>query len=147
MDYRPNVAFILQKADKILICERADWPGTWQFPQGGVKDRETTAEALSREVLEELGLPPAAYQIISVKGPYRYRFPKNVKKGGYVGQKQTYFLANLLDESIPFHFGDKNPEFRDARWILPSGFDLESLSPMKRDVYKQVFSDFFGVSL
>ena len=55
--YRPNVALILQRADgRILIGERLDVAGAWQFPQGGVDAGESADEALAREMGEELSL-------------------------------------------------------------------------------------------
>jgi putative (di)nucleoside polyphosphate hydrolase len=146
--YRPNVAIILRNAaGKILICERADWPGCWQFPQGGVKSKESPDQALVREVQEELGLPASAYKIIASKGPYRYAFPEGVKKGGWSGQAQTYYLADLTGEDPELNFGGPTPEFRDARWILPREFPMEGIPAMKHQVYRQVFEDFFNFHL
>src|SRR5438067_8221410 len=55
--YRLNVAAILQNREgKILVCERADATGAWQFPQGGVDEGETLEAALARELVEEIGL-------------------------------------------------------------------------------------------
>jgi len=49
--YRSNVGAILKRADgKILIGERSNVAGAWQFPQGGVKKSETAREALVREL-------------------------------------------------------------------------------------------------
>ena len=55
---RQNVAGILIQADsgKILICERYNSSGAWQFPQGGVDDGETHEEAITRELNEEISL-------------------------------------------------------------------------------------------
>jgi putative (di)nucleoside polyphosphate hydrolase len=146
--FRPNVALILRnEVGKLLICERTDYPGTWQFPQGGVKRGESLDEALEREVLEELGLKPSTYRVLTSKGPYRYTFPRKVKKGDYIGQEQTYFLAELNEPGPDISFGGKPPEFRAARWIEPVEFQLAHLSPMKREVYQAVFADFFGVRL
>ena len=40
--YRPNVAAIIVNGDgNLLICERSNVPGAWQFPQGGVDDGES----------------------------------------------------------------------------------------------------------
>jgi len=146
--YRPNVAIILRNdSGKILICERTDWPGCWQFPQGGVKPKESPDEALVREVREELGLPASAYKIISSKGPYRYLFPEGVKKGGWIGQAQTYFLADLANKNAGITFDGPAPEFRDARWIFPHDFQLDVIPAMKHQVYQQVFADFFNFHL
>lgn len=145
--YRPNVAFILRNAaGHILVCERSDWAGCWQFPQGGVKAGETLEAALHREVEEELGIKPADYRVLTSKGPYRYLFANGRKKGEFEGQEQHYYLGELtrLDAAIRF---DGCHEFRAARWLPPSSYDLDWIAPMKRDVYAQVFRDFFAVEL
>jgi len=38
-------------------------------------------------------------------------------------------------------------EFGAYRWIRPEEFDLDWLPEFKRDVYRQVMMDFFGVRL
>lgn len=146
--YRPNVALILQNASgEILLCERHDWPGSWQFPQGGLKSKETPLEALHREVKEEIGLRPSAYRILSSKGPYRYRFPNGRNRKGYDGQEQTYFLAEILDPETPLKFKGDPPEFRAAQWIAPGEFQLSLTAEMRRNVYRDVFRDFFKIDL
>lgn len=145
--YRPNVAFILRNASgEILICERSDWAGCWQFPQGGVKPSETLTEALHREVEEELGLHPEAYRVLSSRGPYRYLFGEGRKKRGFDGQEQHYFLGELANDRAEIRF-DGAHEFRAARWIAPSAYQLDWIAPMKRPVYVEVFRDFFSVKL
>ena len=37
-----------------------------------------------------------------------------------------------------------DPEFRAGRWIDPAEFSLAWLPPMKHEVYRRVFADFFG---
>ena len=145
--YRPNAAFILRNsAGEILVCERSDWSGCWQFPQGGVKRGETVLEALHREVHEELGLGPENYRILSKKGPYRYLFTEGRKKEGFDGQEQHYFLAELLGSDARIEF-DEEAEFRAARWIPPGDYRLDWIAPMKQEVYREVFRDFFDVAL
>ncbi len=146
--YRPNVAIILRNASgKILICERSDWPGCWQFPQGGVKRRESPDEALEREVLEELGLPASAYKVIASKGPYCYAFADGARKKGWIGQAQTYFLAELTDANAVIKLDGAAPEFRDSRWIPPHDFKLAGIPAMKHEVYRKVFADFFNLRI
>ena len=143
--YRPNVAAIIRRSDdKILVGERSDVPGCWQFPQGGIKHRETPEQALERELLEEVGLPGGAYRIIERKGPYRYLFDKGRTKEGFHGQEQIYFLIELLPGFEPKH-ETSDPEFRALNWIVPSEFDIEWVPQFKREVYRQVLSLFFGV--
>jgi putative (di)nucleoside polyphosphate hydrolase len=145
--YRPNAAMVLQNsAGEVLFCERSDWRGCWQFPQGGVKKGESLLEALHREVEEELGLKPADYRILSSKGPYRYLFMNGRKKDGFDGQEQTYFLALLTNPHVAIRF-DGSHEFRAARWLPPASYDLSWIASMKREVYAKVFRDFFGIEL
>jgi putative (di)nucleoside polyphosphate hydrolase len=143
--YRPNVAAIVRRSDnKILVGERSDRPGSWQFPQGGIKTRETPEEALERELLEEVGLPGGSYHILQRKEPYRYLFDKGRTKEGYHGQEQIYFLVELLPGFEPQH-ETSEPEFRALRWIDPAEFNIKWVPPFKRDVYRQVLNLFFGV--
>ena len=143
--YRPNVAAIIRRSsNKILVGERSDRPGSWQFPQGGIKTRETPEEALERELLEEVGLPGGSYRILERKEPYRYLFDTGRTKEGYHGQEQIYFLVELLPGFEPHH-QTSEPEFRALRWIDPAEFNIEWVPPFKRDVYRQVLNWFFGV--
>ena len=143
--YRPNVAAIIRRPDnKILVGERSDRPGSWQFPQGGIKPRETPEQALERELFEEIGLPGESYRIIERKEPYRYLFDGGRTKEGFHGQEQIYFLIELLPGFEP-KYQTSDPEFRALNWIVPSEFNIEWVPPFKREVYRQVLSLFFGV--
>lgn len=146
--YRRNVALILRRSDgRILLCERSDHPGTWQFPQGGVANGETLEEALARETLEEISLTPADYRVVEQRGPYRYEFEPGRTKEGYGGQEQTYFLADFLGDEALILAQPSAAEFRAAQWIPPEHFPLKWTAPMKRPVYRAVFRDFFGLEL
>ena len=146
MIYRPAVAAILQdRAGRILICERSDTPGAWQFPQGGIEPGESRADALAREVLEEISLQRGSYSIAAVRGPYRYRFPEGVTKKGFRGQAHHYFLLRLRGSKRLINLGEANEEFRQTRWIWAADFDLAWLPPMKRRAYQRVLYDFFEV--
>ena len=148
MIYRPAVAAILQdRSGRILICERSDKPGAWQFPQGGIEPGETPAAALAREVLEEISLPRESYSIAATRGPYRYRFPAGMTKKGFRGQAHHYFLLRLRGPKRLINAGVANGEFRQARWIRPEEFDLAWLPAMKRRAYRRVLHDFFAADL
>src|ERR1700722_17440882 len=97
--YRPNVAAIVRNAaGLILVCERIDIAGAWQFPQGGIDSGESPRQALEREMVEELALRPEHNQILGQKGPYRYLIREGKTKKGYHGQDQEYFLLQLRGE-------------------------------------------------
>jgi putative (di)nucleoside polyphosphate hydrolase len=147
MLYRPAVAAILQdRCGRILICERADASGAWQFPQGGIEAGETPVAALIREVFEEISLPRNAYSISCVRGPYRYQFPAGIAKKGFRGQAHHYFLLGLRGPKSLVSVAGLNGEFRSVRWIRPEAFNLAWLPPMKRRVYRRVLQDFFGAA-
>src|SRR5215213_4277386 len=54
------VPIIKDESDRILLCkmpaDRGVFPGQWGLPGGGVESGERIAEALKREVFEELGV-------------------------------------------------------------------------------------------
>ncbi|HEV3209681.1 MAG TPA: NUDIX domain-containing protein [Chthoniobacterales bacterium] len=144
--YRSNVAAIIQGPDqKILIGERSDVREAWQFPQGGVRKGESTLEALFRELREEVSLKPSHYRVLDSKGPYRYLFQDGRKKEGFDGQEQFYFLVRLTAPGSYVKIETDNPEFSRIRWIEPVDFRLQWLPEFKREVYRQVFLDFFGI--
>jgi len=108
--YRPNVAAIVRDPDdRILWCERADFPGTWQFPQGGIDPEDASAEdALWRELEEELGVhdPRAAMHIeTALETPIAYAYPLEVleswienERRTWLGQAQHYFLLRFTGD-------------------------------------------------
>jgi putative (di)nucleoside polyphosphate hydrolase len=146
--YRSNVAAIIQAADQtILIGERHDVRGAWQFPQGGVKKSESGLEALFRELREEVSLKPSHYRVIDSKGPYRYLFQDGRKKEGFDGQEQFYFLVQLTASTSYVQIDTDDPEFSRIRWIEPRDFRIEWVPEFKQEVYRQVFSDFFEIGL
>src|SRR4051812_10541234 len=69
------VAAILQKDDLVLLCQRrADQPHPlkWEFPGGKVEEGESAAEAIVRELREELGIHAAGTDEIT---RYEFTYP------------------------------------------------------------------------
>ena len=54
--FRPNVGIILSNPKGQLLWARRIGQNAWQFPQGGMRSDETPAEAMYRELAEEVGL-------------------------------------------------------------------------------------------
>jgi 8-oxo-dGTP diphosphatase len=55
------VAALIQRAGKLLVCQRRSGDSfglKWEFPGGKVHDGEGPADALTRELREELGVDP-----------------------------------------------------------------------------------------
>jgi putative (di)nucleoside polyphosphate hydrolase len=113
-----------------------------------VDDGENPRQALHREVQEEIGLPPQAYEILESREGYNYQYSEEVKRRkrtSYRGQSQTYYLCRLRENAPPIDVHQRPREFRDFRWIAPAEFDLNWVPAFKRSVYRQVIRDFFGV--
>ena len=146
--YRENVAAILRnRRGEILVCERLDHDGAWQFPQGGIDDGETPEQALVREVREEIGVAAADFAIVERRGPYRYLYDNGRRKRGFDGKVQFYFLCEFTGRDEAIDVAQEHAEFQAFRWIAPAQFDAGWLPPMKRAVYAAVFADFFGVEI
>ncbi len=151
--YRPNVALLLvDDSGKVLICERIDEDGAWQFPQGGVDAGEGFLTAFQREVSEEIGLKPKDYKLIDFRAGYRYKYPHGVrekkkKKHNCIGQEQTYFICELLSSKKKIDINQPSPEFQDLKWIKPKDFKLKWLPEFKQEVYRQVFAEFFDCEI
>lgn len=147
MKYQPNVAAILRDAaGRILIAERATVAGAWQFPQGGIDPGESAEQALKRELWEEIGVLPQDYRVLEQRGPYFYLFPDGITKRGHQGKQQWYFLCDFHGADERINVATEHPEFRAWRWVAPAEFSLDWLPAMKRDVYREVFRDFFSIN-
>ena len=58
--FRAGVVAVVRRDDGLVMAfERADLPGQWQLPQGGLEAGESPVEAAWRELAEETGLGPA----------------------------------------------------------------------------------------
>jgi 8-oxo-dGTP diphosphatase len=69
------VAAIIERAGRILVCQRRaedPHPLKWEFPGGKLEPGETPAEALARELEEELGLHA---QIGEEAARYTFAYP------------------------------------------------------------------------
>ena len=147
--FRPNVAAILRKpkSGKILVCQRKDHPTSWNFPQGGVDKGEDLIAALYREVEEEIGIPSNRYKLKACRTGYRYTFPDgHLKKGQFCGQEQTYFLCDFRGKKSEISLDGHVQEFISSDWIFPEEFDLDWVPGFKREVFRQVFKDFFKIT-
>lgn len=111
-------AVIANSRGRVLVGERRDRPGAWQFPQGGIEDGETPEDAVLREIQEETGLVAADVKLLArYPGWLCYELPPRMRspKTG-LGQAQRWFLFRLK-ANRPMDLPGHHPEFHRFAWI------------------------------
>ena len=121
--FRANVGIILSNAEGHVFWARRLGQNAWQFPQGGIDERESPEEAMFRELREETGLAPEHVAVLGCTRSWlRYRLPKRYVRRNQsplcIGQKQKWYMLRLLgsEASVDLAAGDK-PEFDRWRWV------------------------------
>lgn len=123
LGYRKKVsAIVIDKKDNFLIVQLTTYgPNDWNFPGGGINERESEEEALLRELKEELGTDK--FEVVKKRNELiKYDWPPSViarrlKAEGKLwrGQEVRQFLARFTGEN-----GDIKPdqkEIREISWI------------------------------
>ena len=143
--YRPNVAIIVLAPTypfecKLLVAQRSDIKGAWQFPQGGIDEGESPKEAMYRELKEEIGTNDV--EIIAQYPQWlSYDFPENVaKKMRFDGQRQKYFLVRLKP-GAKIDINTPKPEFNDFSFVKVEEIN-KIVNSFKKPVYTKVIKYF-----
>ncbi|MGB5338209.1 MAG: RNA pyrophosphohydrolase [Gammaproteobacteria bacterium] len=144
--FRPNVGIILTNPQGRLLWARRIGQEAWQFPQGGIHTDETPAEAMYRELGEEVGLQPEQVELMgSTRGWLRYRLPRQyvrrTSRPLCIGQKQVWFMLRLLckDSAVSLDLTGK-PEFDHWRWV-DYWHPLGEVVAFKRNVYRRALKE------
>jgi putative (di)nucleoside polyphosphate hydrolase len=128
-------AVIVDRRGLVLALERADTPGAWQLPQGGLKPAESPMDALFREVREETGISKRDLHLVdSYPEPLAYELPADdwSSKTGR-GQVGYWFLLRFdgQDDAIDL---ENASEFSTWEWM-----SFEHLIGLVVDFRKQVY--------
>jgi len=144
--FRPNVGIILLNQKNQVFWGKRIRTHSWQFPQGGIDRGETPEQAMFRELHEEVGLKPDHVQIVARTPDWlRYevpdRFIRRESRGHYRGQKQIWFLLQLLgyDTDLNLRATD-HPEFDAWRWN-DYWVPLDVVVEFKRGVYEMALTE------
>jgi 8-oxo-dGTP diphosphatase len=105
---------IIGRGGLVLACQRkrdAAYPLKWEFPGGKMEDGETTAQALVRELQEELGIEAVVgTEFHRQEWVYREGVTDPARDGSF---RVFYHL-------VPSFSGDPvNRAFHDIRWVTP----------------------------
>lgn len=144
--FRPNVGIILANSKGQVLWARRIGQSSWQFPQGGINEDETSEQAMYRELTEEVGLTADDVDIIAVtRGWLRYRLPKRMIRYNSlpvcIGQKQKWYLLKIkcCDEKVDINAVD-TPEFDGWRWVS-YWYPLGQVVSFKREVYRKAMKE------
>ena len=144
--FRANVGIVLSNASGQLFWGRRAGMDAWQFPQGGIRPRETATGAMFRELQEEVGLHPEDVQVLgNTRDWLRYwlprRFVRRSRRPVCIGQKQIWFLLRLLSDDSKVRLDVSNrPEFDHWRWV-DFWEPPQKVVEFKREVYSRALDE------
>ena len=144
--FRPNVGIILSDGAGQVFWARRVGQNAWQFPQGGIRQRETPLQAMYRELGEEVGLEPGDVRVIGcTRGWLRYRLPKRYvrrdRRPLCIGQKQVWYMLQLVgnEQNVRLDLSAR-PEFDCWRWVQ-YWQPVREVVFFKREVYKRALTE------
>ncbi len=144
--FRPNVGIILLNQRSQVFWGKRIRTHSWQFPQGGIDRGENPEQAMYRELHEEVGLFPRHVHVLArTRDWLRYevpdRFIRRDARGHYKGQKQIWFLLQLVGHDWDLNLrATDHPEFDAWRWNnywVP----LDVVVEFKRGVYEMALTE------
>lgn len=142
--FRINVAALIVQdmghgTCKLLMGQRRDYPGCWQWPQGGVDPGESLETALRREVKEETGLSDLVI-VHWFSEPIRYHFKRSNRKRfkRFLGQEQHYAILKVksTDPGLARLNEVSNKEFKKLKWKKPH-HAVATAPKFKKKAYKK----------
>jgi putative (di)nucleoside polyphosphate hydrolase len=140
--FRPGAGSVIyNESGEILLFERTDLPGVWQFQQGGMETDESPTETLWRELHEETGLVEQNFLTLTEFPNWTtYTYPPDVRAkfdAACLGQVHRWFFLKIQPETIIDLTKAADQEFMNWRWSTFDSLLLELLETggMKRDVY------------
>ena len=101
--YRKAVFVVVYRTNRnrilyLLLKRKLHWKG-WEFPKGGVENRESILKSIKREIKEETGQMPANITEQVINGKFRYD-KEYADRKGLIGQTYQLFSAEIKNKKI-----------------------------------------------
>jgi 8-oxo-dGTP pyrophosphatase MutT (NUDIX family) len=114
--YRAGVFIVVyakvrKSFEYVILKRKKHWTG-WEFPKGGIDNKENLRQTVIREVLEETGHKAMNVKKFDFSGKYDYgkEFPD---RKGFTGQTYTLFAVEIKKGDIVFD----EKEHSDSVWL------------------------------
>ena len=100
--FRAGVVLVVSRSDgHVMVFERRDVPGAWQFPQGGLDAGEEPLDAAWRELAEETSLTPTEVELVREGDDWiAYEVLPERRRGIGRGQVQRWFYFRAVTEDV-----------------------------------------------
>lgn len=135
--FRAGVGAVIVGPDsRVLVLERSDRPGAWQFPQGGLEDGESPETAVLREIHEETGIRRKDVRLLAeYPEPLAYVLPhdRRTTKTG-LGQVQWWFFFEYTGKDVVL---PAKGEFRQFDWRRMEVVVADAVT-FRKPVYEQL---------
>jgi len=135
---------VFNSRGEVLVGQRVNFKGSWQFPQGGIDDPEDIIQAANRELNEEVGIEKAILvseypEWVNYDFPATLKLNKNLKN--FKGQTQKWFLLFWDKKAEDCKLDLDTREFSEVKFI---SFEtcLDTIVPFKRSVYEKLLNFF-----
>jgi putative (di)nucleoside polyphosphate hydrolase len=139
--FRAGIIAVVRRTDgQVLAFERADQPGQWQLPQGGLERGEAPLEAAWRELGEETGLGPDDVELAGEPSEWLVaEWPLDVVgQGARLGQIHRWFEFRARDDGLEPHPDGR--EFRAWRWVTAEWL-VANVVAFKQPAYRRVLGE------
>jgi 8-oxo-dGTP diphosphatase len=130
---------IIRRDGQVLACRRRAstvYPLKWEFPGGKIEAGETPAEALARELHEELAIDA----VIGLEyHRQEWTYPDGVSDPERDGMFRVYYLLVHSYTGAPV-----NRAFQEIRWVTPRELLTMDVLEGNRDVVARLAADSRG---
>jgi len=123
--YRKSVFIVTYSREEnnayyLVLKRKLHWIG-WEFPKGGLEEKENPFEAVKRELKEETGLKPLKIKKFNYRGSYKY--PHGIPdRKGIVGQSFSLYAVEVKKQEAKIdedeHSGYKWVSYAKAMEML-----------------------------